>query len=81
MRPLSLCLLAGVLAAAPAGAGERLTDADFARLHALIKPNAREEAWLQVPWRTNLWQARKEAAAVGKPLLLWEMDGHPLGCT
>ena len=20
-------------------------------------------------------------AARGKPLLLWEMDGHPLGCT
>ena len=22
----------------------------------------------------------KQAAAEGKPLLLWEMDGHPLGC-
>ncbi len=25
-------------------------------------------------------QARKVAAKEGKPILLWEMDGHPLGC-
>ena len=29
----------------------------------------------------SLWQARERAAAEGKPILLWEMDGHPLGCT
>ena len=32
-------------------------------------------------WLTDLWQARKLAARQGKPILLWEMDGHPLGCT
>jgi hypothetical protein len=30
---------------------------------------------------TSLWEARQKAAAAGKPILLWEMDGHPLGCT
>jgi hypothetical protein len=57
------------------------TPADFARLHALIKPGAGEDKWSQIPWLTSLWQARKRAAAEGKPILLWEMDGHPLGCT
>jgi len=52
----------------------------FAKLHALIKPGKGEEKWTQIPWRTSLWQARREAAARGKPILLWEMDGHPLGC-
>jgi hypothetical protein len=52
-----------------------------AELHALIKPQAAEEAWSQIPWMASLWEARQKAAAAGKPLLLWEMDGHPLGCT
>jgi hypothetical protein len=84
MRRLGPCLLAcglAALVAVPARAAEPPRDADFARLHALIKPTPREDAWTQVAWRTDLWQARKEAAARGKPILLWEMDGHPLGCT
>lgn len=50
------------------------------KLHALIKPQAKEEKFMQIPWRTSLWDARKQAAAAGKPILLWEMDGHPLSC-
>tara|TARA_Y100000385_G_C12840261_1_gene528458 strand:- start:415 stop:639 length:225 start_codon:yes stop_codon:yes gene_type:complete len=51
------------------------------QLIAAIKPTAEESAWMRINWRTNLWQARKEAAKSGKPIYLWEMDGHPLGCT
>ncbi len=51
------------------------------RLVKEILPTAKESAWLTIPWRTNLWEARKEAAKSGKPIYLWEMDGHPLGCT
>ena len=54
---------------------------NIARFHALMQPTAEETKWLQIPWRTNLWQARIDAAATGKPIYLWEMDGHPLGCT
>jgi hypothetical protein len=53
----------------------------FAKLQALIKPGPSEDPWDQIPWLTSLWQARQRAAAEGKPILLWEMDGHPLGCT
>jgi len=45
-----------------------------------IKPQANEEKFMQIPWMTNLWDARKLAAKEGKPILLWEMDGHPLSC-
>jgi hypothetical protein len=58
-----------------------LTSEQFSTLHALIKPAKDEDKWSQIPWQVNLWEARKEAAAQGKPILLWEMDGHPLGCT
>jgi hypothetical protein len=53
----------------------------FDRLHALIKPHTDEQKWEQIPWLADLWQARKLAAEQGKPILLWEMDGNPLGCT
>ena len=52
----------------------------FRTLHALIKPHADEEKWTKIPWLTSLWEARQRAAAEGKPIVLWEMDGHPLGC-
>lgn len=55
--------------------------ADDRRTAREIMPTAKESAWLSIPWRTNLWEARKEAAKSGKPIYLWEMDGHPLGCT
>jgi hypothetical protein len=60
---------------------QSIAEADFARLQALIKPKPNEQKWEQIPWLTNLWEARQRAAAEGRPILLWEMDGHPLGCT
>ena len=45
-----------------------------------ILPTKEESAWLEVDWRIDLWEARKESIKTGKPIYLWEMDGHPLGC-
>ena len=53
---------------------------DAAKLRALIRPAEGEDPFETIPWETSLWEARKKAAAAGKPVLLWEMDGHPLGC-
>ncbi|MBI2808609.1 MAG: hypothetical protein HYX68_26775 [Planctomycetes bacterium] len=61
-------------------AAEPIKPAQFEKLHALIKPQAHEEKYMQIPWLTSLWEARQQAAKEGKPILLWEMDGHPLGC-
>ncbi len=72
---LGLTLWTGALQAA-----EPIRAEQFPKLHALIKPQASEEKFMQIPWQTDLWDARKQAAAQGKPILLWEMDGHPLSC-
>jgi hypothetical protein len=56
------------------------TPEQFDHLRALIKPHADEDKWSEIPWIANLWEARQRAAALGKPILLWEMDGNPLGC-
>jgi len=45
-----------------------------------ILPKVEEKSWEKIPWRIDLWEARREAAEQGKPIYLWEMDGHPLGC-
>ena len=59
----------------------RIQQDNFAELHALMQPTANELKWREIPWHTNIWEARREAALAGKPVYLWEMDGHPLGCT
>lgn len=76
-----LFVLAVLAVGGSALAADRLSPEQFRRLHELIKPEAAEEKWAQIPWRTSLWEAREVAAREGKPILLWEMDGHPLGCT
>ena len=48
---------------------------------ASARPSAAEDRWNSVPWRTNLFRARLDAQAAGKPVLLWVMDGHVLGAT
>lgn len=74
--PLLLLLLA--CCGAPAFAAPVQKAAD---LIALISPAKAEQAWLQIPWETDLTSARRKAVAQNKPIFLWQMDGHPLGCT
>lgn len=68
------------LVISPSRASEPIKPQQFDKLHALIKPSADEEKFMKIPWLTDLWEARKKAAADDRPILLWEMDGHPLGC-
>jgi hypothetical protein len=60
-------------------AGE-LTEEKFRELHAALKP-ADDEPWRTIPWKIDLLEAQKEAAREKKPIFIWAMDGHPLGCT
>ena len=52
----------------------------LAKLLKEIRPQPREDAFDTIPWQVSLWDARVKAAKEGKPILIWEMDGHPLGC-
>jgi len=76
-----LATLLTLMSPLAAFAAEPITPAQYAKVRELVRPAADDEQWLQVPWRTSLWEARRDAARQGKPILLWEMDGHPLGCT
>jgi hypothetical protein len=82
MKHVHCLLVAGLaLIAASAFAAKPIRGEDFDHLSKLIKPGKAEEPWATIPWLTDLWRARQLAAKEGKPILLWEMDGHPLGCT
>lgn len=59
---------------------EPIKPEQFNQVRTVIKPQRNEDKWASIAWRTDLWAARQEAAAASKPILLWEMDGHPLGC-
>ena len=80
---LSLSLLGAAALASPlcAETADLLTAESYPALAETIRPSAEEIAWLDIPWETDLTAARRKAAAEGKPIFLWEMDGHPLGCT
>ena len=75
-------LFAFVLAAALAlHARAEDSASEFRRLLDVVRPSESERAWESAGWKTDLWDAVGEASRAGKPVFLWEMDGHPLGCT
>lgn len=52
---------------------------DFDRLLAEIKPQPGESPWREIPWLTNITEARQRAVAEDKPLVIFTAaDGSPL---
>ena len=71
------------LAAAPSSIApvpEQMTAERMVELQKVIRPCDGEDAFDKIAWLTTIHDARVKAAKEGKPILLWEMDGHPLGC-
>jgi hypothetical protein len=52
----------------------------FDNLHKLIKPESGELRFHEIPWLLSVHDARKKAAAEGKPILVWSgAGGAPIG--
>ena len=58
-----------------------LSDGSFAIWRDRILTKEPELLWENLPWITTYRDGLEQAAAEDKPLLLWVMNGHPLGCT
>ena len=84
MRLLSILLILGVASAFARGQ-ERVPQigaAEVDRLLAAIKPQTGESPWREIPWLTNVTEARRKAAAENKPLVIFTAaDGSPLSRT
>ena len=59
----------------------RLEAADVDGWVSYLLPNAEEAGFESIPWRPTFAEGLRDAGEAGKPLLLWVMNGHPLGCT
>lgn len=57
------------------------TAENFRQWAEFIRPSKQECAYTEIAWRDQLWPAVQEARRLGRPILLWTMNGHPLGCT
>lgn len=58
-----------------------LNEKNFTAWKKHILPAERDLKWQQIPWLNAFKDAVVAADSAGKPLLLWMMNGHPLGCT
>ena len=53
----------------------------FEELRDFVRPTKDETGWRDLGWHPTLWGAVVAAHRAKKPILLWAMNGHPLGCT
>lgn len=77
---MDMTLVAFALGALFAGPGE-LTDARCDAVRAAVLPDSSELRWREIPWRPSFQEAIADAQRERRPILLWAMNGHPLGCT
>ena len=78
-----LLLLAALPQDAPARDLEppALERVDLARWRAHLRPNERDLRFAALDWAPTFLDGLRRAAGEQRPLLLWAMNGHPLGCT
>ena len=85
--PLRRILLIGVVLGLTFAAGRLAAETpvpippdQFDKLHKMIKPQSGELRFQEIPWLMSVYDARKTAAAEGKPILIWSgSGGAPLG--
>jgi hypothetical protein len=84
-RMLVGAILALILAGLPDTRGGDVTpipESDLDRLLTEIKPQRGESPWREIPWLTNVTEARRRAVAEDKPIIIFTAaDGSPLGRT
>jgi len=77
-----LILAAGAAFGRGGDAPPRLSPDDLEHLLATIKPQKGESPWREIPWLTNVTEARRKAIAEDKPIVIFSAaDGSPLSRT
>lgn len=62
-------------------AASQMSETLLFKWYRFIRPSKVEKEWNEISWRDEFGAAVVEAREAKKPLLLWAMNGHPLGCT
>ncbi|MEM9646475.1 MAG: hypothetical protein AAF989_15900 [Planctomycetota bacterium] len=80
MRKTILAFLAMIALHPFSVLAEELTDEKYSELLEEVRPK-NDEPWRTIPWKIDLLNAQQTSVREAKPLFIWAMDGHPLGCT
>ena len=72
----AVCLAAGALAQT-----SEPNEGSFLRWKQYLQQSSQEQRWQEISWHAVFWEGVQHARAQDKPILLWVMNGHPLGCT
>ena len=59
----------------------QLNEKTYEMWQEFIRPTKAELAWAEIPWKSTFYDGLIESDMKQKPILLWAMNGHPLGCT
>lgn len=82
---LVFALLSALSVASAAGCASAPTarpdDGDLQAWSRYLAPAGTELAWESLPWLSSYSDGVLAAQEQRRPLLLWVMNGHPLGCT
>ncbi len=73
-------MFAGLLGTISVLQAESLDAKEFDRLHKMLQLSE-DEPWRTIPWKISVLDAQRASIKEGKPIFIWAMDGHPLGCT
>lgn len=65
----------------PLGERQRRDTTRLASVIEQVVPGPDELLWRAIPWRATLRAGLQDGTAERKPVLLWAMNGHPLGTT
>jgi hypothetical protein len=78
---LTLAVLSASILVVPGRGAEPgpIAPEQFEKLRTQIKPDP--GGFEDIPWMTNLSEARRKAAAEGKPMYVWSGGGPPCGFT
>ena len=77
---MKFVLLSLVLVSQQSGNVE-LNDQNVEKWRDFILPKPSECKWKEIEWRPIFGEGLREATEQDRPMLIWAMNGHPLGCT
>ena len=73
--------LAALLGLIPQGTAPEPNADNLREWLTFVQPAEHEQTYRRIGWRNEFWPAVQEARQLGRPILFWTMNGHPLGCT
>ncbi len=87
LRPLGSIVLVVILFCPSFTSGQtvtadiELTSSNYDEWRKHILPTDSELRFMKIPWQRTFRDGIIEGDKADKPILLWAMNGHPLGCT